>query len=181
MTFAATTFAGSPFAGFGISTTAAPVVPSPIVVMPSSCFGLTTVGDIIRRALRAILVEGSDGGLQPDEYQDGLDALNDYMASLEAQGIKLGYRRACGLSDAATIPDGAIRGVVANLAIELAPQFSGRVSAALVKQASEGLKAMQLLGVHVGQSTLYPTLPGGGGNEGYTTVSELSTPPFVTI
>lgn len=158
-----------------------PVIPVPVSVRPSYCFGLTTVGDIIQRALKAILVEGADGVLQPDEYQDGLDALNDYMAALEAQGIRLGYSRACSLSDVATIPDGAIRGVVANLAIELAPQFSGRVTAALLKQASEGLKAMRLLGVHVGQSTLYPTLPGGSGNYYYNNVFELNRAPFVTM
>lgn len=160
-----------------------PVIPVPVSVRPSYCFGLTTVGDIIQRALKAILVEGADGGLQPDEYQDGLDALNDYMAALEVQGIQLGYSRACGLSDTATIPNGAIRGVVANLAIELAPQFSGRVSAALIKQAAEGMIAMQSLGVNVGETTYPTTLPAGSGNYNHhdSNIFTLNISPFVVM
>lgn len=178
--------ASFPIASIPISsapTTSAAVAPTPVipvVIMPSACYGATTALDIIRRALRAILVDAADSTLEPDEYQDGLDALNDMMAALQAQGIRLGYNRLCHLTDTVSIPDGAIRGVVANLALDLAPQFSGKVTAALIKQASDGMKAMRMLGVRIGQSTLPSTLPTGAGNYRYN-VSAFNRAPFATL
>lgn len=138
--------------------------PAPIVVRPSGCFGYTTAGDVASRALKLILVEAADSGLEPDEYKDALDAMNGYMASLEAEGLRLGYARVCNVSDIVTIPDGALRGLISNLAIEMAPMYGGKVSTALIKQASEGLVAMRRLGCRVGQA-LYPdNLPMGSGN-----------------
>lgn len=147
-----------------ISVSAAPEVVVPITVGLSSCYGYSTAGDIIRRALHAVLVEASESTLEPTEYQDGIDALNSYMLGLEANGVRLGYERLCHLTDYVNIPDGAIRGVVANLAIDLAPQFGGRVSAALIKQAQEGEKTLYRMGVKIGSSSLPGTLPRGAGN-----------------
>lgn len=144
-----------------VNVTVTPPAVIPITIGLNSCFGYTTAGDLIRRALFHILVEAADSTLAPDEYQDGLDILNDYMASLEAQGIRLGYNKCCNISDVVTIPDGAMTGVAANLAIDLAPQFGGRVTAALIAQAADGMKALYRLGVNVGTSMLPSILPIG--------------------
>ncbi len=138
--------------------------PIPIVVHPSGCFGYTTAGDVISRAMKLILVEAGDSGLEPDEYQDAIYTLNAYMAGLEADGIRLGYARVCNVSDIVTIPDGALRGVIANLAIDLAPSYSGKVSATLVKQADEGMKTLLRYGVRIGQALIPMGLPMGAGN-----------------
>jgi len=145
----------------GATVSAASGVVIPITVGLSSCFGYTTAGDIIRRALRSILVEASDSTLEADEYADGLDSLNSYMAGLQADGLKLGYSSVCNISDVVNIPDSAVRGVVANLAIDLAPQFGGRVSAALIKQATEGKKTLYRIGVSVGETLLPAFTPMG--------------------
>lgn len=147
----------------GPTTLSAP--PLPIVVQPSACFGYTTAGDVASRALKLILVEAADSPLEPDEYSDALDALNSFMAGLEADGIRLGYSRVCNVSDIVTVPDGAIRGVVSNLAIELAPMFGGKVSATLVKQAAEGKKTLYKYGVRVGQARYPGLLPMGVAND----------------
>jgi hypothetical protein len=140
----------------------------PVVVNPSACFGYTTAGDVISGALKLILVEAADSGLEPDEYADGLIALNDFMAGLESDGLRLGYSRCCNIADIVTIPDGSIRAVKSNLAIDLAPQFGGKVSATLIKQASEGMNTLRKIGVRIGQSLLPPSLPMGIGNYRYS-------------
>lgn len=139
----------------------------PVVVNPSGCFGYTTAGDVATGALKLILVEAGDSALEPDEYADALEVMNDYMAALEADGIRLGYSRVCNVADIVTIPDGAIRALKSNLAIELAPQFGGKVSATLIKQASEGMNTFLKYGVNIGQSLLPNTLPMGSGNYPY--------------
>lgn len=136
----------------------------PITVRPADCFGYTTAGDVITMALKSILVAAPDAPLEADEYADTLQALNNYMAALSSDGIKLGYSRVCNIADIVTIPDGAVRGVAANLALEMAPQFGGKVSAALVKQAQDGLKTLYRMGVKVGESRYPVNLPGGAGN-----------------
>lgn len=136
----------------------------PVVVNPSGCFGYTTAGDVASGALKLILVEASDSPLEPDEYADALTAMNDFMAGLESDGIRLGYARVCNVADIVTIPDGAVRALKANLAVELAPQFGGKVSATLIKQANEGMKTFRKLGVSIGQSLLPSLLPYGAAN-----------------
>lgn len=146
------------------STSIVPSVSVPIEVGESACFGLTTAGDVIRGALLEILVQGADAPLSADEYADGIDILNDYMSSLEGDGIRLGYQRVCNVSDVVTVPDAALRGIKSNLAIELAPQFNGSVSQSLILKAQRGLKTIRRI-VKTPSVTRYPgNLPVGSGN-----------------
>ena len=156
-TFAIATFpvATSPT----VSVSASPEVVVPITIGLNSCFGYTTAGDLIRRALFLILVDASESTLQADEYASGLDLLNAYMDDLEAKGVRLGYQHVCNISDIVSIPNGAMRGVAANLAIDLAPMFGGKITAALIKQADEGLKTLYRIGVKVGISMYPATMP----------------------
>ena len=52
---------------------------------------MATSGISLQTALKRVLVQASDAPLEPDEYQDALDSLNDLMAAYEADGIRLGY------------------------------------------------------------------------------------------
>jgi hypothetical protein len=84
---------------------------------------------------------------------------------LDASGISLGYTVVSDLADEVTIPAGALRGLIANMAIEVSPDYGGVVSDGLIKAAREGVKTMQLIGQRMG-ATQYPsTLPIGAGNE----------------
>lgn len=125
---------------------------------------MTTVTQLAKASLHRILVEGADSPLEPDEYQDYMDSLNWYMAALESEGIKLGFTTVSNLSDEVTIPPGAIRGVVANMAIEVAPDYGGLVTPELVSQASKGMDAMLILGVKIIPTQMPDTLPRGAGN-----------------
>lgn len=145
----------------------APVEPT-VFVMKSACFGVYTARSIIERAAKAILVQAADSTLEADEYADGLEALNGLMLAYEADGIRLGYRKVCDLSDVVTVPDGAIRAVVSNLALELAPMFGVSPNPALVLQAERGIRTLEHLGLGLGEMRFPTTLPRGSGNDCYT-------------
>lgn len=126
---------------------------------------MATVAQVAKASLQRILVQASEADLEPDEYQDFIFAMNNYMLALDAEGVKLGYTEVSGLGDEVTIPAGALRGLIANMAIEVAPDYNGTIAPGLVSAATEGLKAMRRLGQRI-RATAYPgTLPMGSGND----------------
>lgn len=126
---------------------------------------MATVAQVAKASLQRILVQESEADLQPDEYEDYIFALNNWMLEKDAEGVSLGYTIVSGLGDDVTVPTGALRGVIANMAIEVAPDYDGEVSPLLVKAASEGLAVMRLLGQSLPTSKFPSTLPVGAGNE----------------
>lgn len=126
---------------------------------------MATAAQVLKAALQRIIVQASEADLEPDEFSDAIFAMNNYMLDLDARGINLGYTEVTNLADIITIPTGALRGLIANVAIEIAPDYDGEISPGLVKAASEGLKAMEELGVVVTTSFFPSTLPIGSGNE----------------
>jgi hypothetical protein len=94
--------------------------------------------------------------------------MNDYMAALYADGIRLGYTDVDNLADEMTVPAGAIRGIIANMAIEVSPDYGGSVSPALVQQAREGKATLRKLGQVIIKTSYPETLPLGSGSEDYT-------------
>ena len=127
---------------------------------------MATAAQVLKASLQRILVQASEAPLEPDEFQDAIFAMNNYMLALDAQGITLGYTTISNLGQDVTVPVGALRGVIANVAIEISPDYGGVVSAGLIRAAEEGLEAMRNLGVTIGESAFPSTLPIGSGNEG---------------
>ena len=132
---------------------------------------MATASQVIKAALQRILLQDSEAPLIASEYQDAIFAMNNWMLDLDAMGVKLGYTEVTNIGDEVTIPPGALRGLIANLAIEVAPDYDAQPTQALVAAALGGLKAMRKLGVRMGRSRFPSTLPIGGGNEtdGYRT------------
>jgi hypothetical protein len=126
---------------------------------------MATVAQVAKAALQRILVQASESPLEPDEYQDFIFAMNNYMAQLDAQGISLGYTEVSDLGDTVTIPTGALRGLIANMAIEVSPDYGGVVSDGLVIAARQGLQTMRTIGQRIRASAMPSTLPLGSGNE----------------
>ena len=119
---------------------------------------MATVAQVAKASLQRILVQASEADLEPDEYQDFIFAMNNYMLSLDAEGIQLGYTEVSSLADTVTVPTRALRGIIANMAIEAAPDYNGVISQGLVTAAQEGLRAMPRLGQSMGE-TAYPSTP----------------------
>jgi hypothetical protein len=125
----------------------------------------TTAGTVAQRALKKILVQSGDAPLEADEYADFFEDMNFYMAALESEGVLLGYTPVDNVSDVVTVPAGAIRGIIANVAVEVAPDYGASVSGELARQAKSGMRIMRKIGAHMGAMSMPTTLPVGSGNE----------------
>lgn len=86
------------------------------------------------------------------------------MAALNAEGVELGYTAVSSLGDELTVPDGAIEGIVANMAVRVAPDYGAEITQGLIVAASHGLRVMRLIGQSMGQTEYPSTLPKGSGN-----------------
>lgn len=126
---------------------------------------MATVAQVIKASLQRILVQASEAPIEAAEAQDFIFDMNNYMLDLDAKGITLGYTAVSDLGDEVTIPTGALRGLIANMAIEVAPDYNGTVSPALNSTAIDGLKTMRLLGQTISATRFPSTLPIGSGNE----------------
>ncbi len=126
---------------------------------------MATASQVVKASLQRILVQASDAPIEADEAQDFIFAMNNFMLDLDASGISLGYTEVSSLGDEITIPTGALRGLIANMAIEVAPDYGGEISQGLQVAALEGMKTMRRLGRFIVSSTLPSTLPIGSGNE----------------
>tara|TARA_R110002050_G_scaffold50963_1_gene117592 strand:+ start:1209 stop:1697 length:489 start_codon:yes stop_codon:yes gene_type:complete len=126
---------------------------------------MATVAQVAKSSLQRILVQASEAELEPDEYQDFIFAMNNFMLSLDADGVTLGYTEVANLGDEVTIPTGALRGLIANMAIEVAPDYNGTISQGLIVAATEGMKVMRKIGQRIPTSFMPSTLSVGSGNE----------------
>ena len=124
----------------------------------------TTVQQVADSALLNIMVAGSEASLEADDMADFMDAMNKWMAALVALGINLGYTNVTSASDTLTVPDGAIDGIISNMAIKMAPQYGGVVTPELRQDAKDGMNTLRSLGMSI-RNTKYPTtLPIGSGD-----------------
>lgn len=126
---------------------------------------MATVEQVAKDALGKILVQGSEAPLNPDDYQDFIYHLNNYMTDLAAKGINLGYTEVDSLSDTVTIPNGALRAIGALMAVEMAPLFGATVSQEVAAIARSGIQTLRLLGQRIQTSKFPSTLPIGSGND----------------
>ena len=69
---------------------------------------MATVAQIAKASLQRILVQADESPLEASEYQDYIFALNNFMLSLDAQGIQLGFTEVSDLGDEVTVPTGAL-------------------------------------------------------------------------
>ena len=132
----------------------------------------TTAVELANSALKRILVQGDDGGLDASDYADFYRSMNNWMAAQEACGTILGYTPVTQGADPITVPSGAVMGIVANVAINVASDYNGTVSPSLVSEARMGLRAMRKLGYRRGQTSFPSNLPIGSGNDGFSVRSQ---------
>ena len=127
---------------------------------------MATAAKVLKAALQRILVQAAEADLEPDEYQDAVFAMNNLVQSWAAEGINLGYTEILDLGDDVTVPVGALRGLIANVAIECAPDYNGTISPGLSNAAEQGMNAIRQIGQIIVSSRLPGNLPIGSGNEG---------------
>ena len=128
-----------------------------------------TASTVIRDALQELLVQASEQPIQPTEATDTMRYLNRMMSAWASKGIDLGYTPVTSLGDTITVPDGAIEGIVLNLAIKIAPQYDVAVSLDLRINAKDAYQTILRI-ARIRPLSKYPTtLPVGSGNEGENT------------
>ena len=89
------------------------------------------------------------------------------MAKWAAKGLNLGYTIVDSLDDEITVPDGALSGIIANLAIALFPEYASigaEISVTLAAEATDGMEAIENLTIFIGATEFPSTLPKGSGN-----------------
>jgi len=127
---------------------------------------METANTIIKDALQEILVQASEQPIEAVDFQTAKRYLNRMMTSFAASGINLGFTIIVEPTDLVTVPDGALEGIVFNLAKRLLATYDMPLTAELALSAKEGKKAMRKLAITI-QPTQHPsTLPIGSGNEG---------------
>ena len=123
-----------------------------------------TKGDLVIRALKMLGVVDSITSADPDEIRDGLEYLDSMIAAWETLGIRCGYALTEPVmpDDESNLSDTKVAGVIANLAVHIAP-FIGREASptirAIAKTYYEGLFDVTLT-----QRQSDPMMPTGTGN-----------------
>jgi len=124
---------------------------------------METAQEVINDALQEILVQSSEQSVQAVDFQTARRYLNRMMAIVPFSG--LGFTTVVNPDDLVTIPDGAIEGVIFNLAKRLLSTFDMPLTTELNQSASNGLQEIRRITVTT-QPTNFPcTLPQGSGNQ----------------
>lgn len=127
----------------------------------------------VEMALKELIVAGSEAPIEAVDAQDAVLYMNLMMNAFSADGINLGYTNISDLGDEITVPDGALLGVIKNLAVFLATQYGVTVTTELFLAAKGSLNTMRNISVKILSSNYPDTLPIGSGNENDTYNSDF--------
>ncbi len=125
-----------------------------------------TAGSLVTDALGEAFINAQEQPTEAVDMSKGIRYMNRFMAELDSKGVALGYTIVSSPDDAITVPDGAINGMVFNLAMKLANSYGEPVGQELRDNADSGLDTMYQLGVTIEQTQFGGTTPVGSGNEG---------------
>ena len=73
---------------------------------------------------------------------DGLEALNNRLASLAVRGVRIAHQTLT-LDDTVNLDDAHILWIKSQLAVDLAPEFGAAIDPQVAFEAREGMKALQ--------------------------------------
>ena len=125
---------------------------------------MATAQQVIKAAFQALLIQDSEAPLEPSEYQDAIFTLNNMMADLAVKNVSLSWTTVTALTDTLSVVGGVIEGIIANLALKLAPDYDIPITPALALRAKEGMRTLLIQGYTLTESAYPGTLPKGSGN-----------------
>ena len=126
---------------------------------------METAESIVTTALEEIQLLANEQPIETVDFNRGILYLNRMMAALSVNGISLGYTVVTSAASPITVPDGAIEGMVFNLALKLSPTYDIPISQDLRNNAREGLNSLRKIAVTVPRTQFPCTLPIGSGND----------------
>ena len=125
---------------------------------------MATANDIIISAARRAGIHTNNSPLEADEVQDGLELLNDMLASWEPL-LNLGFSPVANVSDEIRIPRETNAAVIDIFAVRLSPEYSKNVHPALAESARGFWKDLLNAATFIGDVDYPATLPLGSGNQ----------------
>jgi hypothetical protein len=125
---------------------------------------MATALKIIERAFSKIGVKAAETPLQPSEINDGLDVLNDMLATWGATGVLKGVDPVMNATDEVKAPRYSLWAIKANVAILLAGEYGIQVSQAMANDAVSSLQQMTMAQIDMSDIPFPSTLPVGSGN-----------------
>lgn len=118
-----------------------------------------TKGELASKILKMIGVNTRFSEATPEETQDVLGYLEDWMLANNAMGRRIGYIQSGATpdpEDESGIPDWSVMGVTASVAIMIAPYFEKVVHPSIVRSAQQGIATISAKTCEV-QPVQYPS------------------------
>lgn len=120
--------------------------------------------EVVTDALETLIVQAEEAPIEQSEAAAAIRILNDMLFMWESIGIYLGYTQVNDMADLITVPQGAVLGIKANLALQLAPKYDVEPTALMIKNAQEGYQAIIDISTSIAASEYPSNLPQGSGN-----------------
>lgn len=125
---------------------------------------METAETVVKDILQEVLVQASEQPIEAVDFQFVVRYMNRYMSQL-AVTVPLGYTTVSSPTDLITIPDGAVEGLIFNVAIRIMNSFDIAVNPTLYENAKDGLNTMRKLARNNVRTQHPSTLPIGSGNQ----------------
>lgn len=125
---------------------------------------METAQTVINDALQELIVQAIEQPIEQVDFAIAQRYMNRLMDEIAADGVTLGYTAVNSPNDAITIPNGAINGLIYNLALHLATTYDVAVGPELAAKAANGLRIMTKIATQISPSSYPDTLPIGSGN-----------------
>jgi hypothetical protein len=124
---------------------------------------MATARSFITRALQKAKIRTAETPIEPNEMQDGLDALNDMLISWE-QVMSLGFTPVADIDIEVRVPRSAHAAIKSELAIILGAEYSMPPDPVLIAEAKARKDELMIAVVSIGDVAFPDTLPVGSGN-----------------
>lgn len=128
---------------------------------------MATKGELAQRILRLIGVNTRFSEADPEEVQDVITYMEDWLASENGLGGQLGYNFASDdydPTDDSGLPDWAVKGVTASVAIYVCPYFDKPIHPGIQRNARTGMQTIKANTTAVKTVQRPNTFPYGSGN-----------------
>ena len=124
---------------------------------------MATARSFITRALQKAKIQTAETPIEPNEMQDGLDALNDMLISWE-QVMALGFTPVADIDIEIRVPRYAHAAIKAELALILGAEYDAPIDQVLVAEAKARKDELMIAIISIGEVEYPDTLSLGSRN-----------------
>lgn len=125
---------------------------------------METAQTVVNDILQEILVQANEQPIEAVDFQFVVRYMNRYMAQLAIRA-PIGYTKVSSPDDYITVPDGALEGIIFNVALKVLNSYDIDVGPTLYENAKEGLDTIYRISMAPVVTRHPSTLPIGSGNE----------------